>query len=128
MIEILVWPLVLLILGVVVIFTFKEQISMFIQEIGHLKTKWFEIERIRKEVFAKAEEVEKVKVNLREIMRSYVETYAFDLKTRNQIPPPPDVIKKAQEELNSIIKLLFPTKDERVIFVKTLQEKLNSLP
>ena len=60
MIEKIICPIILLVFCLFFVVFFRKEIKVFLTEINWLKTKWFELKRIRSEIFAKAEEVEKV--------------------------------------------------------------------
>lgn len=120
---------------------FRKEIAEFLREISWLKTKWFELRRIREEIFAKAEEVkilsEKLDVetgeikrlesDIKELIRGYIETYAYDLSTRNILPPPQKVLEKANRELNSLLRKLIPDNDERKQFVDRLNQEVEAI-
>jgi len=107
MIEILIWPVVAVTLGVFFLILFRKPIIVFIGEIGHLKTKWFEVERIRKEIYAKTEEVkqlitevEKEKANLKTATKILIETLYLTTETRGQFPIPEHIRTILQNNLN----------------------------
>lgn len=109
MTEMFIWPAVVVILVVVFLILYRGPITVFIGEIGHLKTKWFEVERIRKELFAKIEdvkqlvaEVEKDKANLKATTKILIETLYLSTETRGQFPIPEHIRSVLQQNLNML--------------------------
>lgn len=128
--DIFIWPIVVLILVIVFLIIFRVPITKFIEEIGHLKTKWFEIERIRKEIFAKVEEVQKLsqemeknKNDLKKATQVFIETFYLSLSTRNKFPIPKDINKIIENNLNILSQLAIEDDYKRQEWIgKTMNE------
>ena len=128
MIEIFIWPTVVLISVIV----FRIPITEFIREIGHLKTKWFEIERIRKEIFAKVEEVQKLsqeleqdKNNLKGAVKVFIETFYLSQSTRGRFPIPENINKIIENNLNVLSQFAIENSQERQKWIDNTTAILN---
>ncbi|MEK7516988.1 MAG: hypothetical protein AAB583_00410 [Patescibacteria group bacterium] len=122
------WPITFVVGFVIFIYFFRNDISDFLKEISWLKTKWFELRRIREEIFAKAEEVNKLsedlnsdKEELRKATKWFVETFYLTLATRNRFPPPSGVIEEVERKLSSLAEFAIPNKNDRIAWFKNLQ-------
>ncbi len=132
MTEKFIWPVVILIFLIFFVIVFRKEISEFIREIGWLKTKWFELRRIREEIFAKAEEVSKIskelnqnKKELRQATKVFIETFYLNLETRNIFPIPEKISKKIIENLNILANFAITNEDERREWTKEVQDLLS---
>lgn len=130
----LIWPGIALILSVFFVIFFKKEISEFIKEIGWLKTKWFELKRIREEVFAKAEELKKLsnelnkdKQELKKAILTFTETLYLALSTRHKFPIPQKISTEITNNLNSLAGLAIKGKKEEIAFKKRMKEVQNLL-
>lgn len=132
-IEKLITPTFVLIFAIFSVFLFRKEISEFIREIGWLKTKWFEMRRIRDEIFAKAKEVKELseelnqdKKELQKATKTFIESFYLALATRNQFPPPSHITNIILGNLDTLAELAIPNKDDREKWVKKIQELLKS--
>ena len=132
LIEKFIWPAAFIIFGVFFVVLFRKEISEFIKEIGWLKTKWFELRRIREEVFAKAEEVKKLseelnqdKQELREATRVFIESFYLTLQTRNIFPIPEKVAKEIEKNINLLAAFAVEDEIKRKVWVEKIQKLLN---
>lgn len=110
-------------------------------EIDEIKTKWFEMKTLRREIYAKVEELEKLekrvnksekdvndnKVELQQMIRQYIRLQVLILAYRNRFPMPDSVIKEINKELTILTKKAFDTKVEAEEFVhKVTKEATNA--
>ena len=130
--DIFIWPTVALISIMVFLIIFRVPISEFIKEIGHLKTKWFEIERIRKEIFAKVEEVQKLsqeleqdKNNLKGAVKVFIETFYLSQSTRGRFPIPENINKIIENNLNVLSQFAIENSQERQKWIDNTTAILN---
>ena len=114
------WQITLLV-GITIFFGFfKKEISEFLQEISWLKTKWFELRRIREENFAKAEEVKRLskelnkdKQELRKSIRIFTETLYLALSARHKFPIPKKISNDITKNLNILANQAIKTQSEK---------------
>lgn len=132
LIENFIWPFVFLIFVIFFVFLFRKEISEFIKEIGWLKIKWFELRRIREDIFAKAEEVKKLseelnkdKQELREATKVFIETFYLSLETRNRFPIPEKISQKIIENLNILANFAIENESEGEEWMEKIQELLS---
>ena len=99
---------------------FRKEISKFINEIGWLKTKWFELKRIRKEVYAKAKEVKELakkveqdEKNLKKATKVFLETLYLSLETRNIFPIPQLIKRRLERNINLLAQFSEENDEER---------------
>lgn len=129
MIDKFIWPVAFLIFGVFFVVFFKREISNFIKEIGWLKTKWFELKRIRGEIFAKANEVQKLskalrqdKKDLRRVIIVFTETLYLALETRHRFPIPKKISSEITKNLNLLANLALKSRGEKSKFKRRMSE------
>lgn len=123
------WPITFFLGFVVFIFIFKKDISSFLKETSSLKTKWFELKRIREEIFAKADEVKKLskelnqdKKDLRKAIIVFTETLYLALETRHRFPIPAKISSEITKNLNLLSKLAIKSRNEKDRFKKRMDE------
>lgn len=126
------WPAVVLILGAILIFVIRKQVGNFVEDANVLKTKWFEIQRIQKEIFAKAEEVRELsedlsqdKKELRESTKIFIESIQLILATRNVFPIPDRVSKEIEKNLNNLAYFAVENENERKEWVRKINKIIN---
>ena|SRR3989344_1484764 len=114
------WPIVLLLGFVIFLLIFRKEVSEFLREISWLKTKWFELRRIREEIFAKAEEVKKLsnelnkdKQELRKSIRVFTETLYLALSTRHKFPIPEKISSEITKNLNILANQAIKNQSEK---------------
>jgi len=134
MIDKFIWPIILLIFAIFFVILFKKEISDFIKEIGWLKIKWFELKRIRKEIFARADEVRQLskelnqdKRELKRVIITFTETLYLTLSTRHKFPIPQKVSGKITKNLNYLAGLAIKGKKEEAVFRKRMRGILDLL-
>lgn len=132
LIEKFIWPAAFLIFSIFFVIFFRKEIREFIKEIGWLKTKWFELRRIREEIFAKAEQVKELserlnrdKQELREATKIFIESFYLTLQTRNIFPIPTQVAKEIEKNLNILAAFAVENESQRKQWVERLQKLLN---
>jgi len=132
MIEILIWPIALVILVMFFLVLFRKSITEFIQEVGRLKTKWFEVERIRKELFAKTEELEAIvkevkmdKSNLKEATKILVETIYLTIETKGYFPIPVHIRDTIQRNLNALSTFSVEQEHDRQKWIDDVNQLLS---
>lgn len=125
------WPIVFLAFSIFFCIFFRKEISEFLKEISWLKTKWFELRRIREEVFAKAEEVKKLsdelnkdKSELREATRIFIESFYLTLQTRNIFPIPEPIAKEIGRNLNILANFAVEDAVKRSEWIKNIEKLL----
>ncbi len=128
LIEKSIWPIVFLLFAVFFSILFRKEISEFIKEIGWLKTKWFELKRIREEIFARADEVRQLskelnqdKQELKKAIITFTETLYLTLSTRHKFPIPQKVSDKITKNLNYLANLAIKGKREEAVFKKRMK-------
>lgn len=110
------WPVTLLLLVLI----FKKEIAEFLRESNSFKTKWFELGRIREEVFAKADEVKQLsnklnrdKKELRKSIRIFIESLYLTLSTRDKFPIPDKISQQISQNLNLLANLAIKNAGEK---------------
>jgi len=114
------WPITVLVALLLIFMFFRKEISEFLREISWLKTKWFELRRIREEIFAKAEEVKKLsnelnkdKQELRKSIRVFTETLYLALSTRHKFPIPEKISSEITKNLNILANQAIKNQSEK---------------
>jgi len=130
--DILIWPTTIFILIIIFLIIFRKEIADFIKEISWLKTKWFELKRIREEIFVKVEEVKKLseeldkdKKELKKATKIFIESFYLTLQTRNIFPIPEKVAKEIEKNLNELSNFAIEDIDDRTTWIKEMQDLLN---
>ena len=113
-------PITVLVALLLIFMFFRKEISEFLREISWLKTKWFELRRIREEIFAKAEEVKKLsnelnkdKQELRKSIRVFTETLYLALSTRHKFPIPEKISSEITKNLNILANQAIKNQSEK---------------
>lgn len=126
------WQIAILLALSIFFAFFRKECAEFLREISWLKTKWFEIRRIREEIFAKAEEVkslseelEKDKKELREATKIFIESFYLSLATRNRFLPPDNVLQKILANLDLLAVFAIKDQGKRDKWIKEMQDLLN---
>lgn len=90
-----------------------------IDEIGEFETKFLKLKILKKEIFAKAEEVTRLsravsedKRDLRKSIRIFIETLFLTLATRNKFPIPGKVEEEIRKNLNLLASFAIKNKGE----------------
>lgn len=127
--EIFKWPLTILAGFTIFILLFSKDVSSFLKEISWLKTKWFELKRIREEIFAKAEEVKELsrqlaedKQELKTAVITFTETLYLTLQSRHKFPIPEKISNEITKNLNSLAELAIKRKTDEAAFRKRMVE------
>ncbi len=114
------WPITFLGALLLIFIFFRKELSGFLKETSWFKTKWFELHRIRGEIFAKAEEIEKLshevnkdKSELRKSIRIFIQTQYLALETRNKFPIPEKIAEAITRNLNLLANLAIKNKKEK---------------
>lgn len=123
------WPITFLIALLILLSLFKREVAEFLREISWLKTKWFELGRIREEIFAKAEEVKKLSKELnidkrefRQSTRIFIETLYLTLSSRHRFPIPEKISNEITKNLNTLANLGIRNQKEEKKWKKRLEE------
>lgn len=114
------WQMTLIIICVVFFLLFRKEVSDFLKEISWIRTRWFELKRIREEIFAKAEEIKKLskelnkdKQELRKSIRVFIETLHLALSSRHKFPMPEKIINEINKNLNVLTNLAIKNQSEK---------------
>lgn len=126
------WQITLIIVLLFFFLFFRQEIAQLLKEISWFKTKWFELRRIREEVFAKTEEVKKLseelnqdKKELREATRVFIESFYLTLQTRNIFPIPQQVAQEIEKNLNILAGFAVENENDRKQWIQRIQNLIN---
>lgn len=91
-----------------------------IEDIVEFKTRWIKLRTLQKEVYAKAEEVEKVakelkniEKDLRKSTKAFIENFYLTICTKGKFPPPGKVVKKLEQNLSVLADFAIEDPEER---------------
>lgn len=126
------WQITLIIVLLFSFLIFRQEIAQLLKEISWLKTKWFELRRIREEVFAKTKEVKRLseelnqdKKELREATRVFIESFYLILQTRNIFPIPQQIAQEIEKNLNILAGFAVENENNRKEWIQRIQNLIN---
>jgi hypothetical protein len=100
-------------------------------DIIEFETKWVKMKTLQKEIYAKAEEVQKLseelnknKQDLRKATRAFVESFYLSLQTRNSFPMPRQVAEVIEKNLDILVESSFEDEEDLKVWSEEIKRLL----
>lgn len=104
-----------------------------IDDIIEFETKWVKMKTLQKEIYAKAEEVQRLseelnknRQDLRRATRAFVESFYLSLQTRNRFPIPKRIAEVIEKKLDILVGFSFEGEEDLKQWAGKIKELLEN--